>query len=64
MNPGKRPTEAAPGLDAPVAMVELAAYEAGGRIVDHAVQIFGWRGCMREHSRSSASIARCAGSAS
>jgi alkylation response protein AidB-like acyl-CoA dehydrogenase len=45
-------------------MVKLAAYETGGRIVDHAVQIFGWRGCMREHSRSSAPIASCAESAS
>jgi butyryl-CoA dehydrogenase len=37
-----------PALHARVAMVKLAASEAGGRIVDRAVQVFGGRGSMRE----------------
>jgi butyryl-CoA dehydrogenase len=35
-------------LHAKAAMVKLAASEAGGRVVDRAVQIFGGRGYMRE----------------
>src|SRR5262249_61814054 len=35
-------------LHAKAAMVKLAASEAGGRVLDRAVQIFGGRGYMRE----------------
>ncbi len=47
--------EADQGLDrktlhAKAAMVKLAASEAGGRVVDRALQIFGGRGYMRENT--------------